>query len=752
MPTARTVLSTSVVDGKIYAIGGDEVVVGSSDIVEIYDPATDTWRRKTDMPTARITHAAGVVDGIIYVIGGFPNGVVISTVEAYNPMTDAWIKKADMPTPRGNIRDGAGAVNGTIYVFGGISHLGGAVFSIVEAYDTGVGIRVMAFSPQTGRIEGGESISISGSGFPPDVIVTIGGNPLNDLQVTNTLLTGFTPPGVAGEQELLITAPAGFSDVFFAEKFFYIDPSSVVLTGMTPSNGAQAGGERGSITGSGFQGGAAVEVGGALATDVTVTPTLITFTMPPGTEGTADVVVTNPDGQSGILRGGYTYNPFPVIERVTLPNGRLAEGPLSGSTPIAITGQHFIQGAVVDIGGTPVGRLDIFSPTALHLQTPSGTAGAATVRVINPDGQFVTKPEGFTYNPAPTISRVSPDAGALEGGTPILITGTGFLVSLATTITIGGIEASDIDILSPTRIFVRTPPSQTRGPKDVVVVNRDGQAARLKGAFTYNPVPAIKSITPDNGKLAGGTRIVIEGSGFLPGAQVLIGDIRRRTFIPAASPRVVSPTRITAITPKVVGEPGARDVVVQNPDRQVASVENGFTYNPLPVIREISPDYGPADGGTRVVIIGSHFLPGAQVRIGRRPATTVVVQDPSTIEAVTPPNPEGLWTVSVINPDEQAAIRPEAFRTVGEEAYNYPNPVRRGGQTTFRYVTNRPVRRMQVRVYNMEGEFIAGFDERNTTEIRWPNVDIHVGLYAYLMEMEFQDDTAVRKKRLLEVR
>ena len=128
------------------------------------------------------------------------------------------------------------------------------------------------------------------------------------------------------------------------------------------------------------------------------------------------------------------------------------------------------------------------------------------------------------------------------------------------------------------------------------------------------------------------------------------------------------------------------------------------------------------------------------------------LQDPSTIEAVTPPNPEGLWTVSVINPDEQAAIRPEAFRTVGEEAYNYPNPVRRGGQTTFRYVTRRPVRRMQVRVYNMEGEFIAGFDEPNTTEIRWPNVDIHVGLYAYLMAVEFTDDSAVRKKRLLEVR
>ena len=304
--------------------------------------------------------------------------------------------------------------------------------------------------------------------------------------------------------------------------------------------------------------------------------------------------------------------------------------------------------------------------------------------------------------------------------------------------------------VSPTRVVTRTP-SSSAGTKDVSVLNRDGQAATLKAAFTYNVGPVITGVIPDNGKLAGGTKIVIQGSGFLPGAEIRIGDIRRRTFIPAASPEVVSPTRITAITPKVVGEPGDRDVVVQNPDNQVASIENGFTYNPLPVIQEISPGYGPTDGGTRVVIRGRHFLPDAQVVVGVRPATTVV-KDDMTIEAITPPNPQGVFAVKVVNPDTQEAVSREGFHAVGEVAYNYPNPVPRGSDTTFRYVTNRPVRVMMVTVFNLDGQLIARFDERNRTEIRWPNVTINMGLYIYLMEIEFTDDTSARVQRLLEMR
>ena len=138
MPTVRTGLSASVVNGKIYVIGGmkDEPL----SIVEEYNPATDTWTRKADMPTARAWLSTSVVNGKIYAIGGVTNvNVSFSTVEVYEPVTDTWTRKADMLTTRCCLS--TSIVNGYIYAIGGSStilpQLPIPALSIVEAYDTG---------------------------------------------------------------------------------------------------------------------------------------------------------------------------------------------------------------------------------------------------------------------------------------------------------------------------------------------------------------------------------------------------------------------------------------------------------------------------------------------------------------------------------------------------------------------------------------------------------------------------------------
>jgi N-acetylneuraminic acid mutarotase len=134
MPTPRDFLATSVVDGKIYAIGGKPSWQAGTYLatVEEYDPSTDTWTRKADMPTARMTETS-VVNGIIYAIGGYSNSVVIGTVEAYDPVTDTWARKANMPTARG--LHSISAVNGKIYALGGQTQSTFDAFATVEVYD-----------------------------------------------------------------------------------------------------------------------------------------------------------------------------------------------------------------------------------------------------------------------------------------------------------------------------------------------------------------------------------------------------------------------------------------------------------------------------------------------------------------------------------------------------------------------------------------------------------------------------------------
>jgi len=136
MPTARYVVSSSVVDGKIYAIGGTRGGNPCIPTVEEYDPAMDTWIRKAEMPMARGGGASSAVNGRIYVIGGTPSlyGAKYSSVQEYDATTDTWRAKANMPTPRCWLS--SSVVNGKIYAFGGaLTHQGGTPFSTVEEYD-----------------------------------------------------------------------------------------------------------------------------------------------------------------------------------------------------------------------------------------------------------------------------------------------------------------------------------------------------------------------------------------------------------------------------------------------------------------------------------------------------------------------------------------------------------------------------------------------------------------------------------------
>lgn len=92
--------------------------------VEEYDPATDTWRARAPMPTP-CNHMGGeAVGGKIYVIGGRLSGAFIigypgniNLVQAYDPATDSWSTRAPMPTARSGLN--TASLNGIIYAAGG---------------------------------------------------------------------------------------------------------------------------------------------------------------------------------------------------------------------------------------------------------------------------------------------------------------------------------------------------------------------------------------------------------------------------------------------------------------------------------------------------------------------------------------------------------------------------------------------------------------------------------------------------------
>lgn len=128
MHMARSSLGVAVVEDKIYAIGGDArggkwpytgSFVGTN---EEYDPVTDTWTTKASMPTPRSDFAIVTYQNKIYCMGGIA-GIddrgrhITDVIEVYDPATDTWENKTSMPTARWGLQ--ANIVNGKIYLIGG---------------------------------------------------------------------------------------------------------------------------------------------------------------------------------------------------------------------------------------------------------------------------------------------------------------------------------------------------------------------------------------------------------------------------------------------------------------------------------------------------------------------------------------------------------------------------------------------------------------------------------------------------------
>jgi N-acetylneuraminic acid mutarotase len=121
MPTGRGFTSGTIVDGKIYMIGGFPTHNSVTTANEMYDPATDTWTSMTSMPEGRCANAICTYDGKIYVFGGVspdPYASAKNNVYLYDPQTDTWTQKANMPNA--NAFCGIAVVNDTIYLIGGM--------------------------------------------------------------------------------------------------------------------------------------------------------------------------------------------------------------------------------------------------------------------------------------------------------------------------------------------------------------------------------------------------------------------------------------------------------------------------------------------------------------------------------------------------------------------------------------------------------------------------------------------------------
>lgn len=211
-------------------------------------------------------------------------------------------------------------------------------------------------------------------------------------------------------------------------------PAAVASSAVTGSGtGPTSGGTLLTITGTSFNAGATVTVGGNPCTDVSITGgSQLTCTAPAGSLGAKEVVVTNPTSTPGY--GTFTYiNPTPTVTAITPSSGAAA-----GGNTVTITGTGFVDGATVSLGGSSCTSVSVLSATSLSCVAPAGSGGAVVDVVVTNLGPVSgTGLNLYTYNSAVGEADVTK---SLVTASPTSVVADGQSVS---TITIQLVDAND---------------------------------------------------------------------------------------------------------------------------------------------------------------------------------------------------------------------------------------------------------------------------------------------------------------------
>lgn len=437
--------------------------------------------------------------------------------------------------------------------------------------------------------------------------------------------------------------------------------SSPFIESITPSQGPASGGTTVTIKGSDFQPGIRVFIGGSPSSAVSrISDTELTFTTPissAATAGAANVLIQNPDGGAFQRNSGFYYTAYEAP--LTITGVSPDRGPISGGLSVNITGTGFSPAAMVYFGSVPANGINVVGSSSILLRAPANVAGPATITIVNPSGERVTKAAGYTYEGTVTVDTLLPGGGPTAGGATVTITGNGFAPGAS--VTFGGAAATSVTVVNPTQIVAVTP-ANAAGSRGVRVTNPNGAANAQEPSYTYGPpsgatVPTLTGVLPNVGSPLGGARVNITGTGLIGGIAVYFGGV------PSPSVSWNGSSSVFAQVPSNVSGPVSVRIV--NNDGSTATLSNGYTYDAglgLSLIGA-TPTSGPA--GTLVTITGNGLNPGSWVTFNGIPAAASTVVGSSQIVAAVPAGVSGATTVAVTQVGGVSASLTNPFTVTG---------------------------------------------------------------------------------------
>jgi hypothetical protein len=342
-------------------------------------------------------------------------------------------------------------------------------------------------------------------------------------------------------------------------------------------------------------------------------------------------------GATGIVVHGTNFVSSADVSEVDLV-------PISGSTGPAL------QVTTVGCGSPPPGGcFTVDSATQITLALPSAIAsGTYDTVVVTPGGASGSSSSdqlSVTMS-TPTVTNVNPNAGPAGGGQSVVVTGTNFqgLGWTTSALHFGGANVTAAcpqapgvacyTVDSPTQITAVSPNPGSNEQVDVTatITSNDAtetltSATSSADLYSFALTPTVTAVSPGGGPAAGLTQVTLTGTNFtgdsggFTAGSVQFGGAQVTTSPCPGSPAspcftVNGATQITVYTPPHAA--GVVDATVTTPGGTSAiSNSDRFLYiAPVPAVSGVSPSTGSVSGGTQVTITGSGFTATTDVFFG----------------------------------------------------------------------------------------------------------------------------------------
>jgi len=368
------------------------------------------------------------------------------------------------------------------------------------------------------------------------------------------------------------------------------------------------------------------------------------YTAPASVPATAVTVIYQAMGQTATTTI-QVLNPIPAITQVSPATI------IQLSTPVILSGNGFVSGSAVLVGGVAVPTTFVDSShLSATLLVPSVSTNSLTLSVSNPaPGPIVGSALSVPVDIAPVT--VSPQSASVRLGSTLTLDGMQLGVRLSGgmwSVTGGAVNGS----ITPTGVY--SPPPMIPLSNINIVYQAMGQTATSTLSIV-NPVPTISQFVPAK-LIQMSSPIVVDGTGFVAGSQILVnGAAVSTTFVDGShlSATLLVPSQSTNSMAVAVSNPNPGAAVSIADDLPVA-IEPLTISPPSPSVRLGTSqalagmqEGAPVSGGVWTVVGGAVNGTIGPDGIYSAPA---VISAPTTTVSYAALHQTAYSTVTLLNP------------------------------------------------------------------------------------------------------